>query len=845
MGAFRLGSRYVVHIWLALAIVPQVCVLGRYEKPPCSDGETLATFRGRSLCVSDCTGEAADASAECPQEKPKDTFGKPACFMVPAPKGDTSHPSMRQRYCGLECRGDSYCPRGSKCTFIDVSAEIDEYGDVNPLARNYPHLISDDLLTGEVSQDESITHSMGTTSLVFKLAERQVLLNSAANGSKVQPLDCTSVPEEEQELSEITVHQWCRHIEDILNRTHKELFSRLDAWMLESFAPGRADPALRAMHLPRGNRGTGIRQERLKISSTDDPIARLMLAENSERSRILRELLMFCDLVVWPAMPTMIPGKSKVLDDEEHEKVALEKSKIRKVSRCSLPLLSGFDSDRYGVMADASSALEVVFLIELLMRMGAQGQSFFCSYDRANLFWNYLDAVLVGVSVVESILVLVLVEDTEIGMSNKLRTMRIVRLTRLVRLLRAIRFFAGLRTLIYSIFYTLKLGLGILLTDATLAHVITYENSTMTPWAGLQFAGRPPLTNLVLQHLSMHTLFRSITGGVDWSSLAVALAPLNWIWVYLFSAARLNAPRAERPAYIAFCLFAVLNVMTGVFCQRATELAEKDHDAQLLAAREGSQKLHRYSSTLMCRNLFRRFDVAKQGKMDQNGLERGSLTLLEFELMFQRDDIKASLQVLDIAWKFLKLTPGAAWQFVWEEYCFFRLLDTDGDGDVREQDFTEGNFRLWQTPAFQRGILAKASKTSAAKALPRVDGKVFAITGTTSGTGFVAAWVVAELGGTVLLLNRTSQRVSDSMDQLKTIVPEGKFIDVACDLQDFESVRKAAAEIKSKYKMLYCLSLNAGIMATPDKATKDGYDTQMQTNHLSHFLLAAELFPLL
>ncbi|CAE6965052.1 SPCC736.13 [Symbiodinium sp. KB8] len=68
--------------------------------------------------------------------------------MVPAPKGDTSHPSMRQRYCGLECRGDSYCPRGSKCTFIDVSAEIDEYGDVNPLARNYPHLISDDLLTG-------------------------------------------------------------------------------------------------------------------------------------------------------------------------------------------------------------------------------------------------------------------------------------------------------------------------------------------------------------------------------------------------------------------------------------------------------------------------------------------------------------------------------------------------------------------------------------------------------------------------------------------------------------------------------------------------------------------------
>lgn len=35
------------------------------------------------------------------------------------------------------------------------------------------------------------------------------------------------------------------------------------------------------------------------------------------------------------------------------------------------------------------------------------------------------------------------------------------------------------------------------------------------------------------------------------------------------------------------------------------------------------------------------------------------------------------------------------------------------------------------------------------------------------------------------------------------------------------------------------------IMATPDEATVDGYDTQMQTNHLSHFLLTAELYPLL
>ncbi|CAE7460651.1 unnamed protein product [Symbiodinium natans] len=77
------------------------------------------------------------------------------------------------------------------------------------------------------------------------------------------------------------------------------------------------------------------------------------------------------------------------------------------------------------------------------------------------------------------------------------------------------------------------------------------------------------------------------------------------------------------------------------------------------------------------------------------------------------------------------------------------------------------------------------------------------------------------------------------------MAPDGKFVNIECDLQDFESVRRAAAEIKSKYRKLYCLSLNAGIVAMPDKATKDGFDVQMQTNHLSHFLLAAELMPLL
>ena len=123
--------------------------------------------------------------------------------------------------------------------------------------------------------------------------------------------------------------------------------------------------------------------------------------------------------------------------------------------------------------------------------------------------------------------------------------------------------------------------------------------------------------------------------------------------------------------------------------------------------------------------------------------------------------------------------------------------------------------------------------------------KVAAITGTTSGTGYVCARELAKLGATVLLLNRDSERSVASLNKLKEEVTGGRFESITCDLQDFASVRKAIEVIKTKHDRLDILCNNAGIMAVTDQATKDGYDVQMQTNCLSHFLLTKELFPLL
>lgn len=124
-------------------------------------------------------------------------------------------------------------------------------------------------------------------------------------------------------------------------------------------------------------------------------------------------------------------------------------------------------------------------------------------------------------------------------------------------------------------------------------------------------------------------------------------------------------------------------------------------------------------------------------------------------------------------------------------------------------------------------------------------GKVVAITGTTSGTGYVCARELAKLGARVLLLNRQSERSEAALAKLRGEVPNGTFDAVTCDLQDFDSVRRAAEHIREKVGKLDVLCNNAGVMAMPDRATKDGYDVQMQTNSISPFLLTKELFPLL
>ena len=124
-------------------------------------------------------------------------------------------------------------------------------------------------------------------------------------------------------------------------------------------------------------------------------------------------------------------------------------------------------------------------------------------------------------------------------------------------------------------------------------------------------------------------------------------------------------------------------------------------------------------------------------------------------------------------------------------------------------------------------------------------GKTVAITGCTSGTGFVLARTCGMLGARVVMVNRPSDRANNALRELQQQEIQALF--VPCDLQSFASVRSAAAQLQQICATdgIDVLCNNAGVMGMPDVATADGFDVQMQSNHLSHFLLTSLIWPLL
>ena len=94
------------------------------------------------------------------------------------------------------------------------------------------------------------------------------------------------------------------------------------------------------------------------------------------------------------------------------------------------------------------------------------------------------------------------------------------------------------------------------------------------------------------------------------------------------------------------------------------------------------------------------------------------------------------------------------------------------------------------------------------------------------------------------MLNRN---ISKSLDIMLLLKQEfGEDVRVSCipmDLSDLSNVKKAATEVLQTTPKIDALICNAAIAQIPKRElTKDGFESQLGTNHLGHFLLSGMLF---
>ena len=124
-------------------------------------------------------------------------------------------------------------------------------------------------------------------------------------------------------------------------------------------------------------------------------------------------------------------------------------------------------------------------------------------------------------------------------------------------------------------------------------------------------------------------------------------------------------------------------------------------------------------------------------------------------------------------------------------------------------------------------------------------GRVFVVTGSSSGLGEESARGLSSCGAHVAMAARDPGKNAEAVERIRASVPDADLSVHELDLADLSSVARFAEWAHGTLGGVDVLINNAGVMCCPEGRTADGFETQFGTNHLGHFALTLRLMPLL
>eukprot|EP00931_Biecheleriopsis_adriatica_P003954 TRINITY_DN10569_c0_g2_i1.p1 TRINITY_DN10569_c0_g2~~TRINITY_DN10569_c0_g2_i1.p1 ORF type:complete len:718 (+),score=127.25 TRINITY_DN10569_c0_g2_i1:74-2227(+) len=244
------------------------------------------------------------------------------------------------------------------------------------------------------------------------------------------------------------------------------------------------------------------------------------------------------------------------------------------------------------------------YAMELILRLYVHGLYFFIGEHSG---WNIFDALLVGMSGID-VALLILDASPANDSSTNISWVRIVRLFKLAKVLRTFRVmkvFRELYTMLESFarcFVSMFWGMALMLFLLYVSALVFAQG-----FASLMASAELPEDELlnVKQNFgsvstSMLSLYMAVTGGNDWSVYYDMIRQTGSFYEVLFL------------LYTFFSVFALFNIMTGIFVERAMQASIPDRDEMIF---EAQKKLQQQVEEF--RSLCVKLDTDESGKISE------------------------------------------------------------------------------------------------------------------------------------------------------------------------------------------------------------------------------------